>query len=327
MAEPLPAPVAARVTRRERAARLYSQFRPTLRQWRRYWLRDTLLGVLNLMLHYGCRLLPIDWVSAIGARVGSFNGRYRFAAARRRAEAGVVRLSGGAVSTRKAAALVDRLFEHVGRVMLEFSVLDRLWSAGRITVVGGEHPLAARAAGRPLLVMGLHLGNWEAIGPTLIGLGLAGFKGFYQPPRNRFDHRIALAARVRYGAIALRPGIAAARTARRLLVEERGVFLAYADEERQGHVSAPLFGRPIPPRANILDIARLAAASGAAVVPAYVERLDGARFRVTFLPPVDLAAGRGDMTIENVHRINEVITPLVLARLDQWYMLFDYHRE
>jgi lauroyl/myristoyl acyltransferase len=324
MAGSLPLRVGARARAREQAARLYTRLWPRLQHWRRYWVRDLLLGGLNLSLHYGCRLLPIDWVSGLGARLGALNGRWRFQVSRRRAERGYVRLSGGAATPAEAAAAVDRLFAHVGRVMLEFSVLDRLWRAGRIAVVGAEHLLAPRAAGRPLLVMGVHLGNWEVIGPTLIGLGLVGFKGFYQPPRNRFDDRIALAARTRYGAIALRPGVASARLARRLLVEERGVFLAYADEERRGHVSAPLFGRPLPPRANIIDIARLATASGAAVVPAYVERLRGARFRVTFLPPVALAAGAPPA--ENVQRLDAVIAPLVRARLDQWYMLFDFDR-
>jgi KDO2-lipid IV(A) lauroyltransferase len=326
MAESLPARVAARAKAQEKAAQLYTYLHPRLRQWRRYWLRDPLLGALNLALHYGCRLLPIDWVSALGARLGALNGRHRFQVSRGRAERGYVRLCGEGTPAADATAAVDRLFAHVGRVMLEFSVLDRLWQGDRIAVEGSEHVLAARAAGRPLLVVGLHLGNWEAIGPTLIGLGLSGFKGFYQPPRSRFEHKIAVAARARYGAIALRPGIAAARTARRLLVEERGILLVYADEERRGHVSAPLFGRAIPPRANILDIVRLAAASGAAVVPAYVARLGaGARFRVTFLPPVELAADAP--TIDNVHRLDRVIAPLVLTRLDQWYMLFDYDRE
>jgi KDO2-lipid IV(A) lauroyltransferase len=318
------ASLSLRAAARERAARLYTWFWPRLRQWRRYWVRDVLLGVLNLGLHFGCRLLPIDRVSDLGAWLGATNGRYRFQGSRRRAERGYLRLVPGA-TPEDAAAAADRLFAHSGRVMLEFSVLDRLWKAGRIAVVGGEHVLAARAAGRPLLVMGVHLGNWEVIGPTLIGLGLQGFKGFYQPPSNRFDHRIALAARTRYGAIALRPGVASARAARRLLVEERGVFLAYADEERRGHVSMPLFGRPIPPRANVLDIVRLAGASGAAVVPAYVERLHRARFRVTFLPPVELPAHAP--LADNVRRLDAVVTPLVLARLDQWYMLFDYCRD
>ena len=146
------------------------------------------------------------------------------------------------------------------------------------------------------------------------------------PPRSRFEHKIAVDARARYGAIALRPGVAAARTARRLLVEERGVLLVYADEERRGHVSAPLFGRAIPPRANLLDIIRLAWASGAVVIPAYAERLGGARFRVTFLAPVELAP-EGEGLSENVQRLDRIITPLVRARLDQWYMLLEYRGE
>ena len=316
----------------ERAARLYAQVRPRLRQWRRYWLRDPLLGGLNYAIHYGCRLLPIDWVSAIGGALGTLNGRWRFQVPRQRAERGYRRLSGGMSDEAGEAAArqaVDRLFEHMGRVMLEFSVLDRLWRAGRIAVAGAEHVLAPREAGRPVIVMGLHLGNWEVIGPTLIGLGLAGFKAFYQPPRSRFEHRIAVAARRRYGVIVLRPGVTAARTARRLLVEERGVLLVYADEERRGHVSAPLFGRRLPQRANLLDIARLAAASGAAVVPAYAERLRGARFRVSFLPPVELAPmelAAPQAVAADVERLDRVIAPLVQARLEQWYMLFDFDR-
>jgi KDO2-lipid IV(A) lauroyltransferase len=152
------------------------------------------------------------------------------------------------------------------------------------------------------------------------------FKFIYQPPRSRFEHQLAVAARERYGAIMLRPGVAAARIAHRLLVDERGVLLIYADDERNGHVSAPLFGRPIPQRANLLNIVRLAWASGAVVIPAYAERLQGARFRVTYLPPVELAPEETDpgaALYENVHRLDRIVTPLVLARLDQWYMLLE----
>ena len=149
--------------------------------------------------------------------------------------------------------------------------------------------------------------------------------GFYQPRRSRFEHWLVVAARRRYGGTMFRPGIAGARLARRLL-DERGVLLVYADEERRGYVVAPLFGRPVPAHANLLDIVRLAWASGAAVIPAYVERLDGARFRTTFLPPVELVP-RGKQSnvalLENVHRLDRVITPIVLANLEHWYMLVE----
>jgi lauroyl/myristoyl acyltransferase len=303
---------------------------PRLRAWRRYWIRDPLLGGLNLALHYGCRVLPTEWCSAIGGKLGILNGRYRYHTVRGRAERLYLGLAGEGASPGEAEQAVMRAFDNAGRSMLEFSALDRLWDEGRIEVAGREHLLSARAAGRPVIVMGLHLGNWETIGPTIVELGFRGAKGFYQPPRSRFDHRIAVTARERYGAIMLPNGVTGARGAHRHLVEERGVFLIYADEERNGRVSAPLFGRPLPRFANILNIIRLAWASGAAVIPAYAERLPGARFRVTYLPPVELApdgANGPDITAaalsENVERIDRLITPIVRAHLDQWYMLLE----
>ena len=289
-----------------------------------------MLGALNLGLFFGCRLLPINWCSAVGAAVGRFNGRSRFQAQRTRARRGYLELSDGRATPEEAERIVDRLFENTGRVMLEFAVLDRLWPAGRIAIEGAEHFVGARADGRPVLVMGLHLANWEVIAPTMIAL-LPGVKGagFYMPPRTRFEHTIVVTARRRYGGTMIRPGIAGARIAHRLLVEERGVLIVYADDERKGYVSAPLFGRPLPRQANLPNIVRLAWASGADVVPAYAERLDRARFRVTYLPPVPLAPPGEDPVAalrDNIERLDRVITPIVLAHLDEWYMLFDYHR-
>ncbi len=298
------------------------------RRWRRHWIYDPLLAALNYPLHHLFRVLPIEWGSAIGGALGVLNGRYRLHTVRERARRGYRQLSGEGVTAADAERAMDRMFDHHGRVMAEFSVLHRLRAEGRIAVDGEEHPRAARAAGRPVIVMGVHTGNWEVIGPTLVGLGLR-FKFIYQPPRSRFEHHIAVRARQRYGADLLRPGVAAARAAYRLLVAERGVLLIYADDERRGYVNAPLFGRPVGPRANLTTIARLALASGAAVIPTYAERLGGARFRVTFLPPVELI-DQGDPALtlaENVRRLDRVITPSVLARLEQWYMLVDFYRD
>lgn len=311
---------------RRPAAPSWAALRPLLGQWRRYWLRDPLLGFLNLALTRGLRQLPLDWISAIGGFLGVANRRYRFRAQGERAQRAYLKLSPADATARQAEQAVERLYDHVGRAMLEFSVLDRLWPEGRIAVVGAEHLLAARNAGQPVIVMGLHLGNWETIGPSMMGLGIA-FHAIYQPQRNRFDDRIARRARERYGAILLRPGIAATRAAHRHLAKARGVLLIYGDDERRGYVNAPLFGREVRPRANILNVVRFAWASGAVVIPAYALRLQGARFRVTYLPPVALAPPGDNHAAalrENVERLDRVITPVVRAHLDQWYMLLDY---
>lgn len=297
------------------------------RRWRRYWLRDPLLGGLNYLMYQAARRLPIGWCSALGGGLGAVNGRFRFQLVRDRVRRGYLHLAGEHAGDPDRFA--DRFFAHLGRVMMEFSALDRLWAAGHIAVEGGEHLAAALAAGRPVIVMGVHTGNWEVIGPSLIALGHR-FKFIYQPPRSRFEHAIAAAARRRYGAVLLQPGIAAARIAHRLLAEERGILLIYADDERKGYVNAPLFGRPLRKRANLLIIARLAAASGAVVIPAIPERIAQHRHRLIFLPAVALGPVDGPNPqpgiLENVHRLDAAITPAVLARLDQWYMLVDFYR-
>jgi KDO2-lipid IV(A) lauroyltransferase len=278
---------------------------------------------MDIVLHSAFRVIPIDWASAIGSWLGVLAGRYRFRAGYARARSNYLRLAPGAPSEQEADVAMTRLWGHLGRVMAEFSTLDRLWAAGRIRVAGGEHLAAARAAGKPILVIGLHLGNWEVIGPALIGMGFP-VSGIYQPPRSRFEETIAVASRRRYGAVPLRAGIAATRKAYRVLVDDCGLLLFFVDEEQRGEVNAPLFGRPLRPRANLASAVRFAWASGAAVIPAYSERLKGARFVINFLPPIDLVPAdphNPDAALENVRRLDRLITPIVLGRLDQWYWM------
>jgi KDO2-lipid IV(A) lauroyltransferase len=288
------------------------------RQWRQYWLYDPLLGSVNVSLQWLQRHLPIDWTSSFGGFCGRLIGRTRYTTLRVRLGRSWTLLS--ASSEEAAGAAIDRWFDNAGRTMSEFAVLHRLWAANRITVVGDMH---WRAAGTPMIFAGLHLGNWEVIGPALIGLGVERLRLIYQPPQNRFDHRIVVAARERYGISLLKPSLTATRTALRHLVDDRGPLLIYIDDERDGTVVAPLFGRAIPTRMNIANVVRFSWASGAAIVPVFAERLTGAHFRVTFLPPVELAAKSEDPSAlaENIRRIDTVMTPLIRARIDQWYML------
>ena len=83
-----------------RAALDWDALRPRLREWRRYWIRDPLLGGLDFALHYGCRALPTEWCSAIGGRLGVLNGRYRYHKERERAQRLYLARCGGPESAR-----------------------------------------------------------------------------------------------------------------------------------------------------------------------------------------------------------------------------------
>ncbi len=292
---------------------------------RRYWLRDPVVGAAELAIHALMRLMPIDVCSYSGAAI-TYLTRHLYPASDLRARKAWARLRPQESDPASVDAAMDRLWRNVGRTMHEYSILDRLWAAGRIEVSDIEHLDRARDQGKPILVTPVHLGNWEIVLVTGIAMGHCG-SGIYEPPENRFEHRIANMVRTRYGARFVAAGPHSSREAVRELKARNGPFIVYIDEFIRGRVQAPSFGRPLQPDANIAYAIRLAAITGAAVIPAYCLRIDDrARFKVQFLPPLQLAS-TGDHeadTAENVRRLDAAIAPVIRAHLDQWYFLLDF---
>jgi Kdo2-lipid IVA lauroyltransferase/acyltransferase len=291
---------------------------------RRYWVRDPVVGAAELAIHVLLRLVPIDVCSYSGAAI-TYLTRHLYPASEVRARKAWARLRPRESDPASVDAAMDRLWRNVGRTMHEYSILDRLWAAGRIEVSDIEHLDRARDQGRPILVTPVHLGNWEIVLVTGIALGHCG-SGIYEPPENRFEHRIANMVRARYGARFVAAGRNSSREAARELKARKGPFIVYIDEFIRGRVQAPSFGRPLRSDANIAYAIRLAALTDAVVIPAYCLRIDdSARFKVQFLPPLQLASTgdrEGDLA-ENVRRLDAVIAPVIRAHLDQWYFLLD----
>lgn len=295
------------------------------RQAFRYWVADTTLGLLNTGLHYGLRLLPISACSALGGMMGAF-AKYRYRESDVRARKAWKRLRPDEADEASTDAAMKRLWRNVGRTMAEFSVLDRLWPSGRIAVTGLEHLDAARATGRPLMFLGLHLGNWETIPVALLAQGLRG-ASIYIVPDNRFDHAVANRARDRIGGAYIKAGRNAAFEAIKFIRRKKQCVLMYVDELARDRVWAPAFGRPLRAEGNIAYIQRLARVAGAIIVPLYSTRVHGqARFEVTILPPLKLIdTGERDADImANVAMIDATIDPIIRAHLDQWYYVLDF---
>jgi KDO2-lipid IV(A) lauroyltransferase len=286
---------------------------------RRYWIRDPLMGCLNVSLHYGLRYLPIDVCSYLGSLGGAL-GQIRMPEKNELARKSWLKLRPQESDPALVKAALKRLWRQIGRSIAECSVLDKLWEQGRIAVEGAEHLSTARSAGKRVIVVSVHLGNWEAIGRALIGLGYKG-AAIYEVPENRFEHRIMLDFRKRYGGKLVPQGSAGARAAYRTLFEMDGLLLSI-DEVVDGYVTWPAFGRALPQDGNIAFVARLSALADAVVVPAYCVRKDSrAELTVRFLPPMELARTgdrKADLPV-NIARINAVFEPLVRDNLDQWY--------
>src|SRR6185437_4169737 len=223
-------------------------------------------------------------------------------------------------------AAMTRLWRCVGRTMAEFSVLDRLWPAGCIAVTGLENLDAARATGKPLMFLGLHLGNWETIPVAMLAQGLRG-ASIYIVPENRFDHAVANRARDRIGGAYIKADRNAGFAAVTFIRKKKQCILMYVDELARDRVWAPAFGRQMRAEGNIAYIQRLARVAGATIVPLYSARVRGqARFQVSILPALKLIdTGDRDADImANVAMIDAMIDPIIRAHLDQWYYALDF---
>lgn len=291
----------------------------------RYWITDVLAGIGLYGLYHAMRLMPIDMCSATGALASRFT-RHLYPESEARARKLWKKLRPDEADDASVDAAMDRLWRNVGRTMHEFSVLDRLWAAGRIETVNMAYVHEARDQGRPILVTPVHLGNWETVLIAGIASGHHG-SGIYLVPENRFEHRLATASRARYGARFYPAGPRSLRDALRELRSRRGPFIIYVDEFIRGRVQAPAFGRSLGLDANLAYAVQLAKKTNAAVIPAYCLRLnDSARFRIHVLPPVELVE-RDDAATElreNVRILDSIIAPIIQRHLDQWYYALDF---
>lgn len=303
----------------------------TVREPQRSWRERAFYnakGLMKLAVHEGLRLLPIDVCSRVGA-LGAKTAPMRYPDSDRRARKLFKRLRPEAADPAWLDAAMNRLWLNIGRTMAEYSVLDKLWGAGRIAVEGVHHFDAAKASGKPRIIIGLHLGNWEVIGPALIQTGHP-VNVVYLRPDSEFEHQIVRKVRFRYGVRLVTPTPNSPREAIRILQKNDEAFGIYVDEFARDRVHGPAFGRPLRNMGNIAYVARLALMTGAMVLPIYAVRVgDRAQFKVTFLPPLDMAdTGNRDADVmTNIARIDALIDPIVKAHLDQWYYALDFRFE
>jgi lauroyl/myristoyl acyltransferase len=208
-------------------------------------------------------------------------------------------------------ALCAANVENSARSIMEVPRLRRIQGQGRIRVEGAEH-----LAARPLIVAGLHLGNWETLAPAMWQCG-APPTAIYEPPPDAYREMQAVRARTPFCQRLLRGSPTATRTLVRTLEEERGVVLLFIDEVRDGSPNAPAMGRPIAEGGNISTIVRLARRTGAQVVLAHATRHTGPSFDVRFSAPIAMPA---DLR-EGIATLDAAAEAAVRPNLGQWLFL------
>jgi KDO2-lipid IV(A) lauroyltransferase len=270
------------------------------------------------------RLIPVDLASALGGRFARLIGRLAPVSrvGRRNLEAAFPEKSPAEIR-----AILAGVWDNLGRTVAEYPHLSRLWDydpfaapgpGARIEMVGAEQFFAMALDDRPGLIFTGHLGNWEmlAVGAQAHGLDVA---VIYRAPNNPVA--VELVQRLRGAAMGrMLPNTMEGAIAAVELLEAGGHLGLLIDQHFTRGVEVPFFGRPVKVP---VALARLARRFDCPVRGAWVERLGGARFRVTITPPLELP--RSDDEAADIRATTALVTAMlegwIRRRPEQWLWL------
>jgi KDO2-lipid IV(A) lauroyltransferase len=266
------------------------------------------LGVLVLWLVH---FLPMRWIGAIGAALGS--ALYRFGRGR------VTRINLALcfphLTPEERHALGLKHFRMLGRNAVELSIM--VWGSERqllelIRVEGLEHLHAAAARG-PVI----------AFAPHFIGLNMGGIRvaheypgtaSIYSRQKNPVLDRIFLKARTRFGNPHLVSRQEGLRSVIRVIRTGKPFyFLPDMDFGLRDSIFSPFFGVPT---ATITALPRLAQLTGAAVVPV-ITRQEGDGYVARFYPAWE-DYPTGDVQAD-VRRMNAFIEERIREMPEQYF--------
>lgn len=289
-----------------------TSLRSRLRRIRKY-TAYAVEAVFAYLIYYFFKALPLDAASGLGGglmrRLGPRMGISRVARQNLRA-------AFPDKSEEEIACIVTGMWDNLGRIIAEYPHLEKLWQ--QTEFVGAEHMRHVATAGGPAIFFGAHLGNWE-LGSLAAKSSGVDLKVVYRKPNNPFVEKLLQRAR-RLGAEGqIRKGAAGAKEIFKVL-RGGGAVGMLVDQKLSEGLPVPFFGRPAM---TATACAQFALKLGCVLYPSRVERLSGARLRITVYPPMPVVP-TGDETADVydiLTHINAAIEDWIRARPEQWLWL------
>ncbi len=261
------------------------------------------------------RLLPVDTASAVGGRLLQWLGPKT---SRQRLADRNLRLAFPDMSAERRAQVIHAQWENVGRYFVEFMMMDRMTPAnGRVEVVGWERLRAIAEQGPAVVFISGHLSNFEIMPSAILAAGVpCVITG--RAANNPYFNAAMIRSRRRYGVKIFAPkGSDGTRELLQALARGESVALMNDQKNNQG-VAAPFFGHLCHTASGPT---KFALRTSGVIQPMSVQRLKGARFRVTAHEPIVLErTGDRQADVESgVRRINAFIEARVRERPEEWW--------
>lgn len=280
----------------------------------RLQLGQRLEGLGAALAFGGLGKLPIDRASAVGGAIGRRIGPLLGISKRARINLGRAfpDLADSAIEE-----IVVGMWDNLGRVVAEYPHLRQIRvfaPDGRVETHGFEHMDRAVAARRRMIIFSGHIANWE-IGALAAAQYGAPVTQIYRAANNPLVARLISRFRGDRGEYVPKGSAGARRAVAALARGEHLTLLA--DQKLNDGIPAPFFGRAAM---TAPALAMLALRFDCDVLPARVERLKGAHFRLTVFPPLPLPRGIGPQAAvaELTAQVNAILESWVRDRPEQW---------
>jgi len=259
--------------------------------------------------------LPLDCASALGGATGRLIGPFLGISERAWRN---IRCAFPGSSESEIAGITRGMWDNLGRVTAEYPHLRKIRvfePGGRVETHGFEYIDQAVAAGRRMIIFSGHLANWEIGMLAAVQYGIS-VSQIYRAANNPLVDRMITRFRGDAGEL-IPKGAGGARGA--IATLRRGAHLTMlADQKMNDGIPVPLFGRPAM---TAPALAALALRFDCDVLPARVERLGGAHFRLTVFPPLPLPR-TGDSHADAaalMAQVNAILERWIRDRPEQWF--------
>ena len=282
------------------------------------YLFHPLEAAAALVVYSLMRVLSIDMASALGGWLGRTVGPHIPVSAR-----AVKNLSAAfpEKSPAEIATIVRAMWDNLGRMAAEYPHLGEINvydPEGRVEVSGFEYADLLRDDGRGGIFFSGHIANWEivSLGATQRGVPV---DRVYREANNRLVEWLYKHGRAAVEGALIPKGPAGARVLLRSLEDNRHIAMM-VDQKMNDGIPVPFFGRDVM---TAPALAELALRYDCPVVPARVERLKGAYFRLLIYPPLELVK-TGDRQADvaaNMAQVNAILEQWIRDTPEQWLWL------
>ena len=260
-------------------------------------------------------LMPIETASRLGGAMlrllGPMTGTHKVAERN-------LRIAFPDMDKEERRQLLVAQWENLGRLTAEFQLMHKITPAtGRVQIVGGERLRAVAQSGKAAVLVSGHLSNWEVMATVIVHLGVQ-CQVTYRAANNPYIDRRIIETRKSYGVTLMAPkGGDGSREVLSAMAKGESVALLNDQKFNKGIV-LPFFGvdattAPGP--------TKFALRFDCPMIPMSVERLQGARFRVTIwdsIAPPNTGDRAADI-LQGVKNVNAFIEDRVRENPGEWF--------